>query len=76
MNTPGKTDCPLNLLFTREVQESISQGLLPFQLIQDISKVALTSFCGFPLVMEIFQTLGLPQFDSETFSRASAGRED
>lgn len=61
MNTPGKTDCPLNLLFTREVQESISQGLLPFQLIQDRSKVLVTSFGGLPLVMETFRALGLPQ---------------
>jgi len=40
---------------------NISQGLLPFQLIQDASKVLLTSFGGLPLVMETFRSLGLPQ---------------
>src|SRR5512136_122918 len=40
---------------------NISQGLLPFQLIQDTSKVLITSFGGIPLVMETFRTLGLPQ---------------
>ena len=40
---------------------NISQGLLPFQLIQDTSKVLLTSFGGIPLVMETFRALGLPQ---------------
>jgi len=40
---------------------NISQGLLPFQLIQDTSKVLLTSFGGLPLVMETFRALGLPQ---------------
>jgi hypothetical protein len=40
---------------------NISQGLLPFQLIQDASKVLLTSFGGLPLVMETFRALGLPQ---------------
>jgi len=40
---------------------NISQGLLPFQLIQDTSKVILTSFGGLPLVMETFRALGLPQ---------------
>jgi len=40
---------------------NISQGLLPFHLIQDGSKVLLTSFGGLPLVMETFRSLGLPQ---------------
>jgi hypothetical protein len=40
---------------------NISQGLLPFQLIQDTSKVLVTSFGGLPLVMETFRALGLPQ---------------
>jgi hypothetical protein len=40
---------------------NISQGLLPFHLIQDASKVLLTSFGGLPLVMETFRSLGLPQ---------------
>jgi hypothetical protein len=40
---------------------NISQGLLPFQLIEDTSKVILTSFGGLPLVMETFRALGLPQ---------------
>ena len=40
---------------------NISQGLLPFHLIQDTSKVLLTSFGGLPLVMETFRSLGLPQ---------------
>jgi len=40
---------------------NISQGLLPFQLIQDPSKVLLTSFGGLPLVMETFRALGLPE---------------
>jgi hypothetical protein len=40
---------------------NISQGLLPFYLIQDESKVLLTSFGGLPLVMETFRALGLPQ---------------
>lgn len=40
---------------------NVSQGLLPFQLIQDASKVLLTSFGGLPLVMETFRALGLPQ---------------
>jgi hypothetical protein len=40
---------------------NISQGLLPFQLIQDTSKVLITSFGGIPLVMETFRALGLPQ---------------
>jgi hypothetical protein len=39
---------------------NISQGLLPFQLIQDASKVLITSFGGIPLVMETFRALGLP----------------
>ena len=39
---------------------NISQGLLPFQLIEDASKVLLTSFGGLPLVMETFRALGLP----------------
>ena len=38
---------------------NISQCLLPFQLIQDTSKVLLTSFGGLPLVMETFRALGL-----------------
>jgi len=40
---------------------NISQGLLPFQLIEDASKVVLTSFGGLPLVMETFRALSLPQ---------------
>jgi hypothetical protein len=40
---------------------NISQGLLPFQLIQDTSKVLMTSFGGLPLVMETFRALGLVQ---------------
>lgn len=40
---------------------NISQGLLPFQLIQDASRVLLTSFGGLPLIMETFRALGLPQ---------------
>ena len=40
---------------------NISQGLLPFHLIQDTSKILLTSFGGLPLVMETFRSLGLPQ---------------
>ena len=40
---------------------NISQGLLPFQLIQDTSKIRITSFGGLPLVMETFRALGLPQ---------------
>jgi hypothetical protein len=40
---------------------NISQGLLPFHLIQDTSKVLLTSFGGLPLVMETFRSLELPQ---------------
>lgn len=40
---------------------NISQGVLPFHLIQDASKVLLTSFGGLPLVMETFRSLGLPQ---------------
>ena len=39
---------------------NISQGLFPFQLIQDASKVLITSFGGIPLVMETFRALGLP----------------
>ena len=40
---------------------NISQVLLPFQLIEDTSKILLTSFGGIPLVMETFRALGLPQ---------------
>ena len=40
---------------------NISQGLLPFYLIQDASKVLLTSFGGLALVMESFRALGLPK---------------
>jgi hypothetical protein len=40
---------------------NISQGLLPFQLVQDTSKVLITSFGGIPLVMETFRALGLVQ---------------
>jgi hypothetical protein len=40
---------------------NISQGLLSFHLIQDTSKVLLTSFGGLPLVMETFRALELPQ---------------
>ncbi len=39
---------------------NISQGLLPFQLVQDTSKAVVTSFAGLPLVMETFRALGLP----------------
>ncbi|MBI5969360.1 MAG: hypothetical protein HY882_16065 [Deltaproteobacteria bacterium] len=39
---------------------NISQGLLPFQLIADTSKVLITSVGGLPLVMETFRALGLP----------------
>jgi hypothetical protein len=38
---------------------TIAQGLLPFQLIEDNSKIMMTSFAGVPLVMEAFRTLGL-----------------
>jgi hypothetical protein len=40
---------------------NISQGLLPFQLIQDTSEILMTSFGGLPLVMGTFRALGLPQ---------------
>ena len=40
---------------------NIAQGVLPFQLIPDTSKVLMTSFGGLPLVMETFRALGLPQ---------------
>jgi len=40
---------------------NISQGLLPFHLIQDTSKVLPISFGGLPLVMETFRALGFPQ---------------
>jgi hypothetical protein len=40
---------------------TIAQGLLPFQLIEDSSKVLITSFGGLALVMEAFRALGLPQ---------------
>jgi hypothetical protein len=40
---------------------NIAQGLLPFQVIEDSSRVLLTSFGGLPLVMETFRALGLPQ---------------
>jgi hypothetical protein len=40
---------------------NISQGVLPFQLIQDTSTVLITSFGGIPLVMETFRALGLAQ---------------
>jgi hypothetical protein len=40
---------------------TIAQGLLPFQLIEDSSKVLMTSFGGLPLVMEAFRALGLRQ---------------
>jgi hypothetical protein len=40
---------------------NISQGLLHFNLIEDASKVLLTSFGGLPLVMETFRALGLPK---------------
>lgn len=46
---------------------NMSQGLLPFQLIQDASKVLLTSFDGLPLVMEIFWAFRLPQSDSAAY---------
>ena len=38
---------------------TISQGLLPFQVIEDNSKIMMTSFAGVPLVMEAFRALGL-----------------
>jgi hypothetical protein len=40
---------------------NIAQGILPFQLIADHSKVLVTSFGGLPLVMETYRALGLPQ---------------
>jgi hypothetical protein len=40
---------------------NILQGLLPFQLIEDTSKVLITSFGGIPLVMETFRALGLSE---------------
>jgi hypothetical protein len=40
---------------------NIAQGLLPFQLVEDSSKVLVTSFGGIPLVLETFRALGLPQ---------------
>lgn len=40
---------------------NIAQGILPFQLIEDSSKVLMTSFSGLALVMETFRALGLRQ---------------
>ncbi len=40
---------------------NIAQGILPFQLVGDHSKVLMTSFGGLPLVMETFRALGVPQ---------------
>jgi hypothetical protein len=40
---------------------NIAQGILPFRLVEDHSKVLMTSFGGLPLVMETFRALGLPQ---------------
>jgi hypothetical protein len=40
---------------------TIALGLLPFHLIEESSKVLMTSFSGLPLVMETFRALGLPQ---------------
>ncbi len=40
---------------------NIPQGVLPFQLVEDASKVLITSFGGLPLVMETFRAIGLPQ---------------
>ena len=40
---------------------NIAQGILPFQLIADHSKVLVTSFGGLPLVMETYRALGLRQ---------------
>ncbi len=40
---------------------NIAQGILPFQLIENTSKLLLTSFGGLPLVMETFRALGLHQ---------------
>jgi hypothetical protein len=40
---------------------NIAQGVLPFQVIEDTTKVLITSFAGLPLVMETFRALGLPQ---------------
>ena len=38
---------------------NITQGLLPFHLIEDNAKIMMTSFAGVPLVMEAFRALGL-----------------
>jgi len=38
---------------------TISQGILPFHLIEDSSKIMMTSFAGVPLVIETFRALGL-----------------
>jgi len=38
---------------------NISQGLLPFHLIEDNSKIMMTSFAGVPLVIETFRALRL-----------------
>jgi hypothetical protein len=40
---------------------NIAQGILPFQLLRDHSKILVTSFGGLPLVMETFRALGLVQ---------------
>ena len=40
---------------------NIAQGILPFQLVADQTKVLVTSVGGLPLVMETFRALGLPQ---------------
>jgi len=40
---------------------NIAQGILPFQLVEDPSKVLMDSFGGLPLVMETFRALGLPR---------------
>ena len=44
---------------------NIAQGVLPFQLIPDTSKVLMTSFGGLPLVMETFRA-SLCANDDET----------
>lgn len=38
---------------------NVSQGLLPFQLVEDNGKIMMTSFAGIPLVLEAFRALGL-----------------
>ena len=40
---------------------NIPQGILPFQLIADHSKVLVTSFGGLRPIIETYRALGLPQ---------------